>query len=135
MRDLPQSAEGPGTQGRPGSVRRGRAASRVDGGLQLFGGVDEAEGGTWTFDTLNTWLTKPSAYVPGTAMTFAGLQRENQRADIIAYLNTLSDHPLPLPTANKEGGQASAAGPAPPRTRAAGAGDSSGSPGAGTEGE
>ncbi len=70
----------------------------------------KAHGGTWTFDTLDKWLTKPSAYVPGTAMSFAGLQRENQRAEIIAYLNTLSDHPLPLPTANKEGGQASAAG-------------------------
>jgi cytochrome c len=32
-------------------------------------------------------------------MTFAGLSSENQRADIIAYLRTLSDNPLPLPTA------------------------------------
>jgi cytochrome c len=56
-------------------------------------------GGNWTFDTLNKWLTKPSAYAPGTAMTFAGLPNEKQRADVIAYLNTLSPHPLPLPTA------------------------------------
>jgi cytochrome c len=56
-------------------------------------------GGTWTFDALNKWLTKPSADAPGTAMTFAGLSNAKQRADVIAYLNTLSPHPLPLPTA------------------------------------
>jgi cytochrome c len=60
-------------------------------------------GGTWTFDALNKWLTKPSADAPGTAMTFAGLSNEKQRADIIAYLNTLSATPLPLrsPASNK----------------------------------
>jgi cytochrome c len=56
-------------------------------------------GGTWSFDALNKWLTKPSADAPGTAMTFAGLSNEKQRADVIAYLNTLSANPLPLPTA------------------------------------
>ncbi len=56
-------------------------------------------GGNWTFDALNKWLTKPSADAPGTAMTFAGLSNEKQRADVVAYLNTLSAHPLPLPTA------------------------------------
>ncbi len=61
----------------------------------------KAKGGTWSFDALNSWLTKPSAYAPGTAMTFAGLARENQRADLIAYLDTLSAHPVPLPTAKK----------------------------------
>ncbi len=59
----------------------------------------KAMGGTWTFDALDKWLADPRADVPGTAMTFAGLQSEKQRADIIAYLNTLSPHPLPLPTA------------------------------------
>ncbi len=55
-------------------------------------------GGNWTFDALNKWLTKPSADAPGTAMTFAGLSNGKQRADVIAYLNTLSANPLPLPT-------------------------------------
>ena len=72
----------------------------------------KAKGGTWTVDDLNKFLTKPSAYIPGTLMTFAGLTRENQRADLIAFLNTLSDHPKPLPTA--QGGQA-----AQPRLKAA----------------
>ncbi len=59
---------------------------------------------SWTFDELNKWLKDPRADVPGTAMTFAGLSNEKQRADVIAYLNSLSKDPLPLPTAAKEGG-------------------------------
>jgi cytochrome c len=55
----------------------------------------KAKGGTWTFDALNKWLTDPRADVPGTAMTFAGISNEKQRADVVAYLNTLSAHPLP----------------------------------------
>jgi cytochrome c len=71
----------------------------------------KALGGSWTFDALNKWLTKPSADAPGTAMTFAGLTSEKQRADVIAYLNTLSAKPLPLPTA--QGAAAPAASPPP----------------------
>lgn len=59
----------------------------------------KAKGGTWTFDALNVWLTNPRADVPGTLMTFAGIDSEKQRADIIAYLNSNSDDPLPLPKA------------------------------------
>lgn len=55
--------------------------------------------GTWTYDALNEWLTKPSAYAPGTMMGFAGLKSEKERAEIIAYLRTLSDKPEPLPAA------------------------------------
>ena len=59
----------------------------------------KGQSGDWTYDDLNTFLTSPKAMVPGTAMTFAGLSRDDQRADVIAYLRTLSDHPLPLPQA------------------------------------
>jgi len=55
--------------------------------------------GTWSFDELNKWLADPRGLVPGTAMTFAGLQNEKQRADVIAYLDTLSKNPVPLPKA------------------------------------
>jgi cytochrome c len=71
-------------------------------------------GGTWSFDALNKWLTKPSADAPGTAMTFAGLSNPKQRADVIAYLDSLSPHPMPLPTA-----QGAAAPAAPAATPAA----------------
>jgi len=55
--------------------------------------------GTWTFDELNKWLLNPRTDVPGTAMTFAGVTNDHQRADIVAYLNSNSDHPLALPKA------------------------------------
>lgn len=55
------------------------------------------KGGNWTFDNLNTWLIKPAAYAPGTKMTYAGLPDDKKRADIIAYLRTLSTSPVPLP--------------------------------------
>ena len=66
----------------------------------------KAKGGTWTFDELNKWLLDPRADVPGTAMTFAGLPNEKQRADLIAYLDTLAKNPVPLPTAQKDGAPA-----------------------------
>lgn len=59
----------------------------------------KAKGGEWTPQELNHFLTNPKAAVPGTAMAFAGLPRETERADIIAYLNSLSHDPKPLPTA------------------------------------
>ncbi len=59
----------------------------------------KSKNGTWDFNALNAWLTKPTAYAPGTAMTFAGLSNDKQRADVIAYLDTLSKNPVPLPKA------------------------------------
>ena len=58
----------------------------------------KAKGGKWTYDDLNVYLTDPKKFVPGTAMSFAGLPKDSQRADVIDYLHTLSDNPLPLPT-------------------------------------
>jgi cytochrome c len=54
-------------------------------------------GGNWTFEELNFFIANPALTLPGTDMTFPGLQDEKQRADLIAYLRTLSDTPLPLP--------------------------------------
>lgn len=59
----------------------------------------KAKGGDWTPLALNTFLTNPKAAVPGTAMAFAGIAKEAERADLIAYLNSLSHDPKPLPTA------------------------------------
>ncbi|WP_332683621.1 c-type cytochrome [Bosea sp. (in: a-proteobacteria)] len=53
---------------------------------------------TWDAEALDHFLKSPKAYVPGTIMAFAGLSKPDQRADVIAYLNTLSDAPKPLPT-------------------------------------
>ena len=57
-----------------------------------------AKGGKWTFDLLNEWLTSPKAFANGTKMTFAGLAKPEDRANLIAYLNTQGSN-LPLPAA------------------------------------
>jgi cytochrome c len=67
-----------------------------------FSSAMKTKGGTWTYDELNKFLTNPRGYIPGTNMTFAGLSRETQRADVIAYLRSLSDNPQPLPAATAE---------------------------------
>ncbi len=48
-------------------------------------------GGDWTPENLNAFLEKPSDYVPGTSMSFSGLPKVEERADLIAYLATISD--------------------------------------------
>lgn len=55
--------------------------------------------GVWDWDGLNHWLKSPKAYAPGTKMTFAGLSKPEDRANVIAYLNQQSDSPLPMPAA------------------------------------
>jgi cytochrome c len=70
------------------------------GGFNFSAGM-KAKGGTWTFEDLNQFLINPKAFVPGTAMGFAGIQKDSQRADVIDYLDSLSEHPVPLPTASK----------------------------------
>lgn len=52
---------------------------------------------TWDFNELNQFLYAPSAHLPGTKMTYSGVKDDQTRANIIAWLNTLSDNPLPLP--------------------------------------
>ena len=64
-----------------------------------FSAAMKAKGGTWTYDDLNQFITNPKSFVPGTAMGFAGIQKDSERADVIDYLHTLSDNPVPLPTA------------------------------------
>jgi cytochrome c len=55
--------------------------------------------GNWDFASMSEWLANPKKYAPGTKMTFAGLSNPQDRADVIAYLNSKSDSPLPLPAA------------------------------------
>lgn len=57
--------------------------------------------GKWDFDGLNKFIANPKGYVPGTAMSFAGISKDSERADLIAYLSTLADTPVPMPTASK----------------------------------
>ena len=51
----------------------------------------------WTFEELNGFLTKPSSYLKGTKMSYAGLRKEKDRASVIKYLNQKGDSPKLLP--------------------------------------
>ena len=57
----------------------------------------KAKGGNWTYDELDKFIDDPRSYISGTAMTFAGIKNDQQRADVIDFLHTLSDNPAPLP--------------------------------------
>lgn len=58
----------------------------------------KAKGGPWSYADLNTFLWKPKALVPGTKMNFVGLKKPEDRAALIAWLRTLSDSPVALPS-------------------------------------
>ena len=73
-----------------------RAIAAVDG--YAYSKAMKAHGGTWTYAKLNEYLYKPRHSVPGTKMSFAGLKKVQDRADIIAYIATMSDSPKPFPT-------------------------------------
>lgn len=62
----------------------------------------KGKAGNWDWNSLNEWLSSPKAYAPGTKMTFAGLSKPEDRANVIAFLNARSDSPLPLPAAPAE---------------------------------
>ncbi len=64
-----------------------------------FSQAMKTKGGKWSFDELFKFLKSPRDYIPGTAMTFAGISNDQQRADVIAFLDTLADNPVPLPKA------------------------------------
>ncbi len=55
-------------------------------------------GGAWDYEALNAFLYKPKAYIKGTKMNFAGLKKPSDRANMIAYLRSLADTPVALPT-------------------------------------
>ncbi len=52
--------------------------------------------GPWTAQELSDFVKNPKTMVPGTNMTFAGINRAGERADLIAFLNTKSDNPQTL---------------------------------------
>ena len=76
---------------------------RLEGSVEDFAYSDALlahrdAGDIWTYDNLNAFLTKPSDYAPGTKMAFAGIRTAEERADILAYLQSLSAAPVPFPT-------------------------------------
>lgn len=71
-------------------------------GFAYSGAMKEfAKGGEekWTFDNLDHFLISPKGFVRGTAMGFAGLKKDDERANLIAYMREQADSPVPLPEA------------------------------------
>ena len=69
------------------------------------------KGGTWNWTNLNEWLESPKKFAPGTKMTFAGLSKPEDRANVIAFLNAHSDAPLPMPAAPAAAAETETKGP------------------------
>lgn len=106
-----------------GIVNRRKASH---GGFN-YSAAMKGQSGNWSIDDLNTYLLNPRGMVPGTAMAFPGIPRGSERADVVAYLNSLSDNPAPLPKAAaappapaaQSGGAPAAGANAPPAARPA----------------
>jgi cytochrome c len=91
----------------------GEAVAQGKAGF-AFSDALKSKGGTWTFEALDHWLASPREFAPGTKMSFAGLSKPEDRANIIAYLNAQGSN-VPLPAADAapaEEGAANAAEPA-----------------------
>jgi cytochrome c len=93
------SKVGPNLWGVVGRMRATMSGFDYSNGMKSMAGA-------WTLEDLSQFLAKPQVFVVGTKMTFAGLTRPSVRADVIAYLNSLSDNPAPLPKAADAGGGA-----------------------------
>lgn len=73
----------------------------------------KAQKGNWTLDDLDVYLKNPRGAVPGTNMTFAGIPRATERADLLAFLNGKADSPAPLPKAADAGAASGQQAPKP----------------------
>lgn len=68
----------------------------------------KSKGGNWDWETMNAWLKSPKAFAPGTKMTFAGLSKPEDRANLMAWLNQQGSNipPPPPPAAGGKPAQA-----------------------------
>ena len=67
----------------------GRTAGSADG-FKKYSDAMKSSGIVWNEETLDAYLENPKAYVKGTRMAFAGLRKEEDRANVIAYLKSYS---------------------------------------------
>jgi len=100
------------------------AMGKPHGHVPGFAYSDALKGkpGVWDWKSMDEWLTSPKKYAPGTKMTFAGLSKPEDRANLIAFLNARSDAPMPLPATPAvvatPGGEAQVAEKEPVQTEA-----------------
>ncbi|MBW3559528.1 MAG: c-type cytochrome [Proteobacteria bacterium] len=101
---------GPNLFGVLGGPIAGKAGYAYSDALKAHAG---AVGGRWTLDEMNAFLLAPQRHVPGTKMTFVGLKKEDERVNLVAYLNTMTASPVPIPTpdpSRQEGAQGTGGG-------------------------
>ncbi|WP_339108966.1 cytochrome c family protein [Thioclava sp. GXIMD4216] len=65
----------------------GRQIASVDG--FAYSEALQGHGGTWDYEALDAWLTNPKDFAPGNKMTFAGLKKAKDRANVVAYIESL----------------------------------------------
>jgi cytochrome c len=68
-------------------------------GFNYSAGMKKAAKGPWTAQEISDFVKNPKAFIPGTSMTFAGINRASDRADLILFLNSKSDNPQNLKAA------------------------------------
>ena len=68
------------------------------GGFGYSNVLQDMSGDAWTYQALNAFLAKPKEFAPGTKMNFAGLKKVKDRANLIAYLRSMSGAPAAMPT-------------------------------------
>lgn len=88
-----------GTMGEP--IGQGKAGFAFSSALS-------GHGGTWTYEEMDDWLKSPKAYAPGTKMSFAGLSKPEDRANVMAYLKANGggpEYPAPAAPAAEEGAE------------------------------
>lgn len=68
-------------------------------GFQYSKVISDMKDKKWTYEELWAFINNPQAYAKGTKMAFAGIKNPQELANVIAYLRTLSDSPVPLPQA------------------------------------
>jgi cytochrome c len=66
-------------------------------GFNYSAGIKAKASEKWTFEALNEFIINPKGYVSGTAMSFAGLKKDSDRGDLLAYLREQSDNKAELP--------------------------------------
>lgn len=66
-------------------------------GFTYSPGAKEKASEKWTYENLNTFLSNPKGFIKGTKMAFGGVKNDKKRADLLAYLASLSDAPKPFP--------------------------------------
>ena len=70
------------------------------GGAFPYSDALKSHGGTWDWESLSQWLKSPKTFAPGTKMTFAGLSKPEDRANLLVWMNQQgSNLPLPPPPA------------------------------------